>query len=244
MSTTLQKLRRAQFDVISIFPEIIESYCASGVLGRAVQKRLVRVRAIQLRDFARDRHRTVDDRPYGGGPGMVMKLEPLIRALRACGGAHLGVAGKKFRAQKERRIILLSPRGRQFTQSTAVRLSRYRHVTFIAGRYEGVDERIMGFIDEMISLGPYVLSGGELAALAMIDASARLIPGVLGNKESSVTESFSRPAYREYPHYTRPPRVAIKGKELKVPATLLEGDHRRIEAWRMRNSRGSSISKS
>lgn len=206
-----------RIDIISIFPGIFDSYLNESILKRAQKKKLLTVATHDPRDFTTDKHRTVDDRPYGGGPGMVMKVEPLYRCL------------KSIRRLKKSRVILLSPRGETFAQKTAQRLKRYDQLIFICGHYEGIDERITRYVNETISIGDYVLTGGELAALAITDAVTRLIPGVVGDFQSTKDESFTKhPTYREYPHYTRP--EVFRGQ--RVPAVLRSGDHAQIAAWR------------
>ncbi|MCE5311619.1 MAG: tRNA (guanosine(37)-N1)-methyltransferase TrmD [Nitrospiraceae bacterium] len=205
------------FDIITIFPEIISSYCSQSILGKANAKALIDVKPYNLRDFTTDKHKTVDDYPYGGGSGMVMKIEPLQRAIEAVKSDG-----------KTRRTILMSPQGRRFDQSVAEELAAdSRRLLMICGRYEGIDDRIRSFIDEEVSIGDYVLTGGELASLVIIDSVSRLLPGVLGDDESSKEESFSW-GILDYPHYTRPPEFM----GMKVPEVLLSGNHKEIEAWR------------
>lgn len=210
-----------RFDVITIFPEMFDAYLGESILHRARRKKLVSFHLHQLRDFTTDRHRTVDDRPYGGGPGMVMKAEPVYQALKAI--------PKKAR----RRVVLLSAKGKPLSQADAKRLSKYAQLVFLCPRYEGIDERIVDHVDEEISIGPYVLTGGELPAMVVIDAVTRLLPGVLGKDESSVDESHSQPGVVEYPQYTRPEVWRKK----RVPSELLSGHHQRIAEWRDRKKR-------
>src|SRR6266851_9740072 len=189
---------------------------AESLLGKAQEKGLLRARVMDIREFATGKHRVTDDVPYGGGAGMVMKPEPLVAAIEAARerlpGAH---------------VVLMSPQGRKFDHSLAQELVKRGKLVFVCGRYEGVDERVISFVDEEISLGDFVLSGGEFAALAVIDAVARLLPGVMGNAESVEIESFSA-GLLEGPHYTRPPEF----RGLKVPEILLSGDHAKIAQWR------------
>jgi tRNA (guanine37-N1)-methyltransferase len=210
------------FDVVTIFPEVFQAYLGESILKRAMERALVEVSLFNLRDFTIDRHRTVDDAPYGGGSGMVFKVEPIYRALQA-----IKADGR------ERCVILLSPQGKPYTQDAAEALSReQRRVVLVCGRYEGVDERVREhLVDEEISIGDYVLTGGELAALVIIDTVARLVSGVLGDDASVREESFSW-GLLEYPHYTRPPDF----KGMKVPGVLLSGNHREIEMWRRREA--------
>ncbi|MDP9083517.1 MAG: tRNA (guanosine(37)-N1)-methyltransferase TrmD [Pseudomonadota bacterium] len=210
--------------VVSLFPVMLREALAHGVLGRAVERGILEVDFIDPRDFATDVHRTVDDRSYGGGPGMVLKVEPLRSALRAAVAAL--PAGS--------RRVYMGADGRRFEQATAREAGDWPGLVLVAGRYEGVDERFLEReIDEQWSIGDYVLSGGELPALVVIDAIARLMPGTLGSAESAVQESFSD-GLVDWPHYTRPP--AIAGDE--VPAVLMSGDHAAIRRWRLQQALG------
>lgn len=207
--------------VISILPNLIEAALTDGVVGRAVQGGLVDVGVINPRDFTADIHKTVDDRPYGGGPGMVMKIEPLRQALQ-CTDELSNSSSKK---------ILLSPTGRKFTQRVASELAQENEIVLVCGRYEGIDQRFVDlYIDEELSIGDYVLSGGELASLVIIDTISRLLPGTLGNPESVHQDSFSE-SLLDFPHYTRP-----EEDELNVPDVLLSGDHQKIANWRRKES--------
>jgi tRNA (guanine37-N1)-methyltransferase len=207
-------------DIVTIFPEMIEAAFAEGVVGRARAAGIVDIRVRDLRDFTDDRHRTVDDVPYGGGPGMVMKAEPFVRAVRAI-AAERGAPSA---------VVLMSPQGQRFDQQTAGRLSRLDRLVVLCGRYEGVDERVVdAVVTEEISIGDYVLTGGELPALVLIDAVARLVPGVVGEATSLVGESFAA-RWLDHPHYTRP--ASFEGRD--VPAVLLSGHHAEIERWRRR----------
>jgi tRNA (guanine37-N1)-methyltransferase len=207
-----------KFDVVTIFPRMIEAGLAEGVVSRGIEQGLVDVRVHDLRDYTADRHRSVDDMPYGGGPGMVMKPEPLARA----------VADIRTTRGEPDAVILLSPQGRQFTQAEAVRLGGMGHVVLLCGRYEGMDERVRELVaTEELSVGDYVLSGGELPALIVIDAVSRLVPGVVGDEQSVEAESFTR-GLLDYPHYTRPAEFA----GLKVPDVLLSGHHAQVRRWR------------
>lgn len=212
-------------DVLTLFPEMVDAYCGMAILGRAVKNGLLDVKAHQLRDWAIDRHGHVDDRPFGGGAGMVMQVEPFMRALQ-----DLKVESRKSKVKSHGvRIILTSAKGKVFNQKDAQRLSKYERLVFLCGRYEGVDERVaLKLADEELSVGQYVMTGGELAALTMIDAVARLRPGVLGAKESLDEESWSQGPTIEYPQYTRP--EVFNG--WRVPRVLLSGDHAKIAAWR------------
>lgn len=206
-----------QFHILTIFPHIFDSYINESILRRAQDKKLITIQVHDIRKFATDKHKTTDDRPYGGGPGMVMKVEPIYRCL------------KSIRKKRRSRIILLSAKGKTFDQQMARGYAtKYDQLILIAGHYEGVDERIMQYVDEEISIGNYVLTGGEIPSLVITDAVARLIPGVLGDSESTSDESHSTTGYLEYPQYTRP--ELFKGKH--VPKELLSGNHKEIKAWR------------
>lgn len=224
-----------KFNVITIFPDIIRQYAAESILGRAQKNKIMAVNPVYLRDFTADRHKTVDDTPYGGGAGMVMKPDPLYKALKSLDAIPFSKADGLTKIKKivtgaiakRKRTILLSPRGRQFNQSIAESWSTLDEITFVCGRYEGIDERVVEhMVDEEISIGPYVLAGGELGALVIIEAVARLLPGVLGNPDSLAEETASGEA--EYPQYTKP--ADFKG--WKVPDVLLSGDHKKIAGWR------------
>ena len=210
--------------VVSLFPVMLREALMHGVLGRAVERGVLEVECIDPRDFATDVHRTVDDRPYGGGPGMVLKVEPLRSALRAAVASMPTGSGR----------VYLGADGRRFEQGMAREAARRPGLILVAGRYEGVDERfIEAEIDEEWSIGDYVLTGGELPALVVIDAIGRLLPGVLGSPESAVQESFTGDLV-DWPHYTRPP--TLDGRA--VPAVLSSGDHAAIERWRLRQALG------
>ncbi|MEK7064982.1 MAG: tRNA (guanosine(37)-N1)-methyltransferase TrmD [Patescibacteria group bacterium] len=248
-----------KFNIITIFPNIISHYFSETILARAVKNGIIKINAINLRDFTDDRHQSVDDSPYGGGPGMVMKVEPIFRALKSIHSSPrrvLDVVKKIFNFQfsifnKKRKIILLSPRGKQFDQRMAEELAKLDEITFVCGRYEGVDQRVSDYmVDEEVSVGPYVLAGGELGALIIVEAVSRLLPGVLGNEASLFEETHTlapkhlstlahdsaqvlkcSSAQVEYGQYTKP--ADFKG--MKVPEVLLSGNHREIEKWRGRH---------
>lgn len=216
-----------QFAVVSIFPEMLRTVAEYGVVGRAMERNLVSLHVEDPRDYTTDAHRTVDDRPYGGGPGMVMKYEPAAAALQAA----------KSALPEGSPVICLSPAGRVFDQAGAVRLAEMPGLVLLAGRYEGIDERLIeAEVDEELSLGDFVLSGGEIAAMAVIDAVARLLPGVLGDEDSAAQDSFVE-GLLDYPHYTRPEEVAGR----HVPEVLLSGDHARIARWRYKQALGRSF---
>jgi len=202
-----------RFDILTLFPNLFSPFLQEGILGRAVKKGLVDIRLTNIRSFARGPHKVTDDRPYGGGNGMVMKPGPIYRALQSID-----------RANERSLVFLLTPQGKTFQQAMARELSRLNQLVLICGRYEGVDERIRSdYIDMELSTGDYILSGGEMAAMVVIDAVSRLVPGVLGGERSSIEDSFED-GLLEYPHYTRP-RI-FKGKA--VPPVLLSGDHEKI----------------
>jgi tRNA (guanine37-N1)-methyltransferase len=216
-----------QIEVVSIFPEFVRAVTEHGVVGRAVQRDLLSVQYRNPRDFTDDAHRTVDDRPYGGGPGMVMKYEPVEAAIKSANAA----------LQDGGPVIFLSPQGRPFDQAAAQRLAGLPGMVLLAGRYEGIDERLIeSQVDEELSLGDFVLSGGEIAVMAVIDAVARLLPGVLGDEESAVQDSFVE-GLLDHPHYTRPEEVSGQ----RVPSVLLSGDHARIARWRYKQALGRSF---
>lgn len=211
-----------RFDILTIFPAMIDSYTKESILGRAQKAKLIEVKAHDLRTYSTDKHHKVDDTPYGGGPGMVMKVEPFDLAL------------KKIKKGKKTCVILTAANGKTFTQVDAKRLAKYQQVIFLCGRYEGIDARVEeNLVDEIFSIGNYVLTGGELPALVMTDAIARNIPGVLGAEASLEKESHTEEGYLEYPQYTKPEKY----KKWSVPEILLSGDHKKIEAWREEQSK-------
>lgn len=204
-------------EVLTLFPRMIAAPLEESILGKARDKGLLRVQVTDIREFAEGRHRVTDDVPYGGGAGMVMKPEPLVLAIESARAREPAA-----------HVVLMSPQGRRFDQRKAQELAGREKLIFVCGRYEGVDERVLSFVDEELSLGDFVMTGGEFAALAIIDAMARLVPGVLGNAESPLAESFAGDGLLEGPQYTRPPE--FRGH--KVPEVLLSGDHAKIAAWR------------
>ena len=223
-----------KYEILTIFPDILDSYINKGMIRIAQEKKKIKIKTHNLRDFAVDNHGSVDDRPYGGGPGQVMMVEPIYKAL------------KKIRRLKKSKVILLSAKGKTWNQQMAQKLSKQDQLIFICPRYEGHDERIKKFVDEEIAIGDYVLTGGELGALVIIDSTARLIPGVLGKIESLDNESHTTAGYLEYPQYTRPEVFTYKHKKkesgfitkkLKTPPVLLSGHHKKIEEWRKKNSK-------
>ena len=211
-----------RIDVVTLFPEMVRDFCRYGIPRIAVEKGLLELATWNPRDYASNRHRNVDDRPYGGGPGMVMQVQPVADAIRAARDAGKGP------------VIYLSPQGRRLDQSAVRRFAGLPHMILLAGRYEGIDERLVEQeVDEEWSVGDYVLSGGEPAALVWIDAVARLLPGALGDEESALRDSFMD-GLLDYPHYTRPEVIDGHG----VPGVLLGGNHADIERWRMKQSLG------
>ncbi len=213
-----------RFDVVTLFPEMFDAVSQYGITGRAMDKGLVELALWNPRDYTHDRHRTVDDRPYGGGPGMLMKIEPLREAIREARRAGPGKG----------HVIYLSPQGRPLDQQGVRELEQYEQLVLIAGRYEGVDERLIETeVDEEWSIGDYVLSGGELGAMVVIDTVTRLIPGALGHENSAEQDSFSD-GLLDCPHYTRPEQF----EELNVPEVLLSGDHAAIARWRTKQALG------
>ena len=216
-----------QIDLLTLFPEFFASPLSQSMLHRAQVQGAVTYGVINLRDFTNDRHQVTDDRPFGGGPGMVMKIEPLVAAIRMA---------KEL--DPETRVILLGPGGAAFNQAKARKLAGKSHLLLICGHYEGVDDRIHFYIDEELSIGDYILTGGEIPALIVADAVTRLLPGVLGGVGATEEESFQE-GLLEYPHYTRP-RV-FEGHE--VPQVLLEGDHRRIARWRRQQSMARTVTR-
>jgi tRNA (guanine37-N1)-methyltransferase len=211
-----------RFDVITLFPEMFDAI-RLGVTGRAIDKGLAKLVLWNPRDYTEDVHQTVDDRPYGGGPGMVMKVEPLLAAIQAA------------KAQSPTsKVVYLSPQGQRFVQATAVAATQTSGIILIAGRYEGIDERVIhSFVDEEWSLGDFVLSGGELPAMVVIDSMIRLLPGALGHAESAEQDSFSD-GLLDCPHYTRPENIL----DQDVPSVLLSGDHEKIRLWRLQQALG------
>src|ERR1051326_6968011 len=211
-----------KFDVVTIFPRMIEAALADGVVSRGIASGVLDVKVHDLRDHTSDRHRSVDDVPYGGGPGMVMKPEPLVRAVEG---------GRRDRGTADA-VILLSPQGERFTQAEAVRLSKLSHIVLLCGRYEGMDERVPELVGAReVSLGDFVVSGGELPAMIIVDAVSRLVPGVVGDEQSVAEDSFAR-GLLDYPHYTRPAEFA----GLKVPDVLLSGHHADVRRWRKKTA--------
>lgn len=216
-----------KIDILTLFPGMFESFFSHSMLKRAVEKKKICVAVHNLRDYAHDRHKTCDDKPFGGGPGMLMKPEPVFEAAeKLFGGRYARKRGKRFR------FIYVTPRGKPFTQAHAKKLAKAKQLAILCGHYEGMDQRVIDrLITDEISIGDYVLTGGEVPAMVVVDAVARLIPGVLGGEASKDVESFSHNLL-EYPQYTRP--SVYRG--LKVPAILLSGHHKEIELWRRKEA--------
>jgi tRNA (guanine37-N1)-methyltransferase len=214
-------MRQMRFTILTLFPEVYSNVVTSSIFGRAMLNGLLQVEVINFRDFAEGRHRVVDDAPFGGGAGMVLKVEPIAGAVE-----HVRSQNPKVR------ILLLTPQGKVMDQNMVRRLSNFSHLALVCGRYEGVDERVRSLVDEEISIGDYILSGGEPAAWVVMDAVSRLVPGVVGRAESVEEESFSDPGLLEYPQYTRPRE--FRGQE--VPEVLFSGDHASIASWRRQQS--------
>ncbi len=227
-----------RFSIITIFPEVFNSYFSQGIIKRAQKNKLIKIDIYNLRDFTTDKHKSVDDRPYGGGAGMILKVEPIYKAVKKI--------KSKVKTQKSK-VVLFSAKGMKFDQKIARQFSKLHHLILICGRYEGVDERVAKYIaDKEISIGDYVLSGGELPAMVVVDVVSRLIPGVI-KKQSLNEESFTeiknlklkiKSSFLEYPQYTRPEVFSPKkGIKWKVPKVLLSGNHKKIEQWRKAHSK-------
>jgi tRNA (guanine37-N1)-methyltransferase len=210
-----------RWTILTLFPELFSPLVSASIFGRALQGGVLQVDILNIRDFATGRHRVVDDAPFGGGAGMVLKVEPIAKALE-----------QLRRLDPRVRVALLTPQGQVLNQTMAHRLSGLPHLALLCGKYEGIDERVRSMVDEEISVGDYILSGGEPAAWVVMDAVSRLVPGVLGRSESAAEESFSEPGLLEYPQYTRPRE--FRGQE--VPEVLCSGDHASISRWRRRES--------
>lgn len=227
------KAKKLSITILTLFPDFISDYLSFGILKRAIVKKILQFKAVNLRDYKFDKRGTVDDRPYGGGVGMVLRPDVLYKAI-----TNLRQKNKA----KKTRVIMLSPQGKVFSQKHAKRLLAYDSLIFVCGRYEGFDERVRSFVDEEFSIGDYILMGGELPALVISEAVLRLVPNVLGKDSSSEDESFSD-GLLEYPQYTKPELLVLKGegrrakgKVMKVPSVLLSGHHKNIEAWRREES--------
>jgi len=207
-----------QIDVITIFPEMFKAVLGASIIKRAQARGCLQITLYNLRDYTHDRHRSVDDRPYGGGPGMVMRPEPIFEAVEAIAQQASG---------SKPHTVLMSPQGERLSSPLAKRLATIHHVIVICGHYEGVDERVKSLVDESVSIGDYVVTGGELPAMVLIDAVARFLPGVIGHAQATEEESFAD-GWLEYPQYTRPPTF----RGMAVPDILLSGDHKQVAHWR------------
>ncbi len=232
------------FDIITLFPDIFKSYLKYSILKKAQDKNILRVRIYNLRDFTFDKHHTVDDKPFGGGRGMVLKVGPVYRAVQFLINQENSEKGKKVAEERQKsgsktKIILFSPRGKIFNQKVATRFSQLNRLILISGRYEGVDERVAKYIaDEKISMGKYVLMGGDLPALALIEAVARLIPGVIGNSALLKPRITKENGFVEYPQYTRPETFELGPKtHWRVPKVLLSGNPKFIKEWQKKHSK-------
>jgi len=213
-----------KFDILTIFPEVVETYVNESILGRAQKKKLIKIKAHNFRDFSKDKHKRVDDTPYGGGAGMVLQVQPIYDCLKKI---------KATKKTKNQKIVVLDPAGKKFDQKMAEKFSKLDRLVLIAGRYEGFDARIYKLADERISVGDYVLAGGELPALTITEAVARLVPEVLGNTESLKSETHNIEGEKDFANYTKP--AEFKG--MKVPEVLMSGNHAEIEKWREKNSK-------
>lgn len=211
-----------KIDAVTLFPEMYEGPVTHSMMKRAIDKGLLEFNTVNFRQFGKGKHQQVDDTPYGGGAGMLLKPEPIFEAMEEI---------EKASPETKKRVILMDPAGKPFTQEMAEEFSKEEHLVFICGHYEGYDERIRTLVTDEVSLGDYVLTGGELASMVMMDAAVRLIPGVLGNHSSAIEDSHSS-GLLEHPHYTRP----VEYKEMKVPEVLMNGNHKLIEEWRHKES--------
>ena len=255
-----------KISIITLFPKMIKGFFGESIVKRAQEKKLVEIELINLRDFAIDDYGTVDDKPYGGGVGMIMRVDTIYRALSKISNFKFQISNKNLKLKiKNYKTILTSPKGKQFTQKKAIEYSKFNHLIIIAGHYEGIDERVLDYVDEEVSLGDFVMTGGEITAAAITDSVVRLIPGVLKKEEATEKESFFIiPMKRlieiigenkvlleliqkgtkeikllEYPQYTRPEEF----EEKKVPEILLSGDHKKIENWRLKKAFEETVKK-
>ena len=221
-----------RFDIITIFPNIFDSYIKESILGRARAKKLVIIRVHDIRTFSKDKHKKVDDKPYGGGAGMVLQAEPILKTVETV-----------LKLKAKRKIILLSAKGKQFTQKMAHEWAKkYNQLVLISGRYEGIDERVKTILKaKEVSIGPYVLTDGDAAAMVIVSAVARLIPGVIAFESLKEESFFSMLLKAEYPHYTRPEILKWKDKTYRVPKILLSGDHKKIKKWREKKRKNGGI---
>ncbi len=219
-----------QIDILTLFPSLFDSVFSQSIIKKAVDKKIVKIKITNIRDFAEGKHKTVDDKPYGGGAGMIMMAPPIVKAIEK-------VKGKRLKVKKQR-LILLSPQGKVFNQKKAKELSKYKHLIFICGHYGGVDERVLKFIDEEISVGDFVLTGGEIPTMAVVDAVVRLLPKVVAKSDSVENDSHWACGLANSV-YTRP----YNFRKLKVPEVLLSGNHKKIKKWREENARQNTLLK-
>ena len=247
-----------QLDIITIFPKLFDSFTSEALISRAQKKKIISIRVNNLRNWVQDKHKTIDDKPYGGGVGMVLMVEPIMKAVKEIKKKFppeikLTRDGKNTSprlirlGRKKSKVIVFSAKGKKLNQAMARRFSKLNHIIMIAGRYEGIDERVTKYIaDEEVSIGDYVLFGGEVPAMVMIEAVTRLLPGAVGKQKSIEDESFKNAEgvvkkqitrFLEYPHYTRPESIKINGKIRIVPKVLLSGNHKKIEAWRKHHAK-------
>jgi tRNA (guanine37-N1)-methyltransferase len=216
-----------RFDIVTIFPGLFESFKNEALIARAQKRKIIYINAHNLRNFAEDKRGTVDDRPYGGGVGMVLMFKPIYQAVKKI---------KSKSSKVKTRTIVFGPKGRKFNQAMAKRWSKYDQLILVCGRYEGIDERVIKNVaDEEISIGDYVLFGGEIPAMVVMEAVTRLLPGAIAKQEALKDESFKVPDFLEYPHFTRPETIIIKGKKYHVPKVLLSGHRAKIEEWKKQN---------
>jgi tRNA (guanine37-N1)-methyltransferase len=215
------------FDIITLFPEVFETYLKQSLIGKAQKNKIIKINVLNIRDFTLDKHKTVDDKAFGGGRGMVLKVEPIYKAVQS------------LKKKKKTKVILFTPRGKKFNQKMATRLSKLDRLILISGRYEGVDERIAKhIIDEEVSIGDYVLMGGDLPALVLIETISRLVPNVIGKPELLKERITKNKGFVEYPQYTRPEVFSPKkGVFWRMPKVLLSGDHKKIEDWRKKHTK-------
>ena len=221
-----------KIDVLTLFPDMFKGVLCESMLKIALKKKLVKINVHNLRKWTNDKHRTADDKPYGGGAGMVIKVEPVFRALTEILGRNkIDALLNKRKLSESTKIILLTPKGKKYNQKVAKKFSKLKHITLVCGHYEGFDERIRKLVTDEVSVGDYIMTGGEIPAMAIIDSVARLIPGVLGDSTSTKYESFENNLL-EYPHYTRPREF----EKMKVPDILLSGNHKNISDWRQKEA--------
>jgi tRNA (guanine37-N1)-methyltransferase len=213
-----------KIDILTIFPKMFIGHLTESLISRAIKKKIIDISIKDVRSFSGDKHKKVDDRPFGGGVGMVMKVEPIYNAIKACGVKRKNSSYKTL-------VVYMSPQGERLENELVKKLSNYKHLVILCGHYEGIDERILSFVDKEISIGDYVLTGGEIPAMVLVDSVVRMLPNVVKEKESVCNDSFYN-GLLDYPHYTRPAVF----KKLKVPEILLSGDHRKIEEWRKNQS--------